>query len=439
MPNQKIFCNSPWYDLHIYWDGGLGFCCYACHRVYSAAEESQYNIKNMSIREWYDSKPMRQSRLMMFGNQPNSMCQNCYAEEKVSGISHRSNLNLKSVIFVNENFVDSYQQSPGRQKFEFSRLNSGAFDGLPVALHIDLGNFCNLACKMCSASASSKIAVQEVKWGIQESKKYVGTDWTQDQLVWERFLREVAAIPNLKNIHFMGGETLLTRRFDEFVNYMIEQGRFDINFSFVTNGTVFNEPLMEKLSKFNRVGIEVSLETLTPHNSYQRQGTDNELVLKNIQRYLQYRNHTSVSFTVRPAISLLTIGYYDTLLRYCFDNNIIVNSLMVTNPKYLDVVNLPNEVKQQYKEKFLKLEHDLNLTQYNHRRSFNRNVVENVALMIKKDVAQCLNLLSMPSPTDADAQLKRMVDHCRRWDQVYKYNALDLYPELAEVFVRHGY
>lgn len=439
MPNQKIFCNSPWYELNIYWDGGFGFCCAARHRVYTEQQEPYYNIKNMSIREWYNSEPMRQSRMMMFGDQPNSMCQGCYKDEHFSGVSRRYDSNLKSVIFINENFKESYQQSPGFKKFESSRLSHGDFDQLPIDLHIDLGNFCNLACKMCCASASSKIAVQEVKWGIKESQRFVGTDWTRDQATWNRFLSEVVSIPKLKNIHFMGGETLLTSRFEEVVDYMIQHDRFDLNFSFVTNGTVFNDSLMKKLTKFKRVGIEVSIETVTPHNSYQRQGTDTEEVLKNIERYLQYSNNKSITVTARPALSLLTIGNYDSLLRYCIEKNILIKSLLVSTPAYLDVANLPADVKQQYKMKYYQLEKELELLPDSLPISYNRSDAGNIDLTIQQEIKRCINLLESPTPADVEQKLKQMVEHCRRWDLVYNYNALDFYPELAEIFVRYGY
>ena len=42
---------------------------------------------------------------------------------------------------------------------------------------------------------------------------------------------------------------------------------------------------INKLKKFNRVGIEVSIETLTEHNTYQRQGTDTSVVLENLEKY----------------------------------------------------------------------------------------------------------------------------------------------------------
>jgi hypothetical protein len=52
--------------------------------------------------------------------------------------------------------------------------------------------------------------------------------------------------------------------------------------------------------------------------------------------------------TARPAVSALTIGNYHTLLRYCLDNKIIVKSLNVTTPVFLDPLVLPLAVRSQY-------------------------------------------------------------------------------------------
>ena len=89
IPNSKIFCNAPWYELQIYHDGGLGFCCQESHKLYDDAQNDHYNIKNMSIREWMDSAPMRAARLGMFGADANSFCSRCYAEETTGGTSRR--------------------------------------------------------------------------------------------------------------------------------------------------------------------------------------------------------------------------------------------------------------------------------------------------------------------------------------------------------------
>lgn len=393
----------------------------------------------MTIAEWFNSEPMRQARLAMFSSTPNSICSRCYYEQEVSGTSRRHNCNQKSVIFTKTNFLNSYDQSPGHNKFESSKNNNGDYDGMPIDLHIDLGNYCNLACKMCRPQASSTIAAQEVKWGNQDAKQYVGSDWTRDDVVWHRVLNELAGIDNLNNIHFMGGETLLTKRFEDFVDYMIDRGRTDLNFSFVTNGTSFNEKLINKLKKFKRVGIEVSIETVTEHNSYQRQGTDTPQVIKNLERYLSHCNGSNITLTARPAISALTIGNYYSLLKYCLDHKIIVKSLNVTRPIFLNPEILPAGVRNQYINNYKNLIQEYNLTNVDCAVDYNESDVNQLPRIILSEINQCLYLLTKDQMSNSDQHLKDMVAWCRRWDNVYGYDARTLYPELIDILDQHGY
>ena len=344
MPNKNIFCNTPWYELHIYWDGSLGICCQESHKLYSP-NDKQYNISTMSINEWFNSEPVQKFRKQILGDNTLSQCSRCYLEEAHGGNSRRLKSNQKSVIFTKTAFNDSFNQSPGYQHFSNIKTNTH-----PIDIHIDLGNFCNLACKMCNAESSSTIASQQVRWGIESSRQYLGTDWTKNTEVWNNFKKQLLDIPNLNNIHFMGGETLLTRRFDDLVDTLIEHNRFEVCFSFVTNGTVFREELMNKLRHFKRVGIEISIETIDEHNAYQRQGTDTALVLENIKKYQQWCNNSSITVALRPAPSVLSVGYYTELLQYALDNQFVVKSLLCYTPRYLSIEILPKEIKSKYQK-----------------------------------------------------------------------------------------
>ena len=435
MSDKNIFCNVPWYDLHIYWDGSFGICCSEDHKLY-ADNRHEYNIACMSIRDWYNSAPVRKFRLDIQGDQQLSPCRGCYLEEQHGGSSRRIKENQKSAIFT-QAFEHSVEQSPGHQYFEHSIQHDGHTNTMPIDLHVNLGNFCNLACKMCSHDASSKIASQEVKWGIVDSKKYLGVDWTKDQTVWDHFMQQLLDIKGLNNIHFMGGETLLTNRFEDLVDTMIAHEKFDLCFSFVTNGTVFKPDLLDKLKRFKRVGIEVSIETLTNHNSYQRQGTDTALVLHNIDRYLEWCNGSSVTVTLRPAPSSLTIGYYHTLLEYAIEKQLTVKSNLCYEPGFLYAVNLPDTVKHQYAQNYIKLISQLQ--QVVTAVDFNASDPNNCLISIKQEAEMCLQLLQEPTPADSEQQLQAMVQHCRKWDQVYQLDARELYPELSEVWSRYAY
>lgn len=434
LPNDKIFCNTPWYEAHIYWDGSLGICCQESRKLY---DNNEYNIKNITLKEWFNSAPVRELRVNILKDRFLDVCSRCYHEEQMGGSSRRIRANQKSVIFTKTAFLDSYTQSPGHKHFEHSLHNEGWTTTHPIDLHIDLGNYCNLACKMCGPTASSTIATQRVKWGYEEDRHYLGNDWTKDTKIWQRFLNELLEIPKLKNIHFMGGETLLTNRMEELVDFMIAHDRYDLSFSFVTNGTVFNERLINKLKLFARTGIEVSIETATNHNDYIRQGTNTSEVLQNIQKYKHLCDNSSVSVTVRPAISLLSIGHYHTLLTYCLEHQLLVKSLMVTYPLHLDVKLLPYEIKQQYKVHYQKLFDKMcNIKTEN---DFNESDPTCYDKIIKLQALQCLNLLDQPTPPDSQKYLKNLINECKKWDSVYKLNARTLYPELSSIFDQYEY
>jgi hypothetical protein len=431
VPDQKIFCNSPWYELHIYWDGSLGICCQEDHRLYSS--DQPYNIATTSIKEWYNSVPVREFRQALLGTSLVSACTSCYHDEASGANSRRIRSNQKSVIFTRSAFEQSFKQSPGHQHFQNS-VDNGYSATLPVDLHIDLGNYCNLACKMCNAQASSTIAVQQVKWGIESSKQYVGSNWTKDHEVWDNFLQQLLDLPGLNNIHFMGGETLLTDRFEQLVDFFIKHQRFEVCFSFVTNGTVFKPNILHKLKQFRRVGIEVSIETVDEHNAYQRQGTDTTVVLSNIQQYQQHCNDTNITVSLRPAPSALTMGYYVGLLKYALEHKLIIKSNQVYKPKFLNVSVLPRAVKNLYidqYQKFLDELPDNTVTQ-----DYNASDPNNYVAVIQEHANACIRAMQAPDQTHL---LPELVAHCQQWDQVYKYNAWELYPEWQDFLEQHGY
>jgi hypothetical protein len=290
---------------------------------------------------------------------------------------------------------------------------------------------------MCNPQASSTIASQQVKWGMESSRQYLGSDWTRDTKVWSRFKQQLLEIPELNNIHFMGGETLLTDRFEDLVDTMLAAGRTELCFSFVSNGTVYKPALVEKLRNFRRVGFEVSIESLTAHNAYQRQGTDTQLVLDNIQRYLEMCNGTSITMSLRPAPSALTLGTYTTLLEYALEQQLIVKCNLCTHPRFLAAEILPSSVKSLYLARY---DHLLNtLSDVTIGTDYNASDPNNYRSVIREQVEMCRDILSTPTPSDAEEQQQALVQHCSRWDQVYGLNARELYPEWTSILDRYGY
>jgi MoaA/NifB/PqqE/SkfB family radical SAM enzyme len=425
MVNPNIFCNTPWYEAQIYWDGSLGICCQESRRL---SDDPQYNIRNMSLTEWFNSEPVRQLRKEMFKDTGTDVCKRCYHETEHSGTSRRHRSNQKSVIFTKQAFTESFEQSPGHDHFMFSKGMDGLTNTLPIDLHIDLGNHCNLACKMCSPEASTRIATQYVKWGLP-AHQYLGVDWTKDDQVWNRFLTELVSIPKLKNIHFMGGETLLSPRLEQLVDHMILHSRFDVSFSFVTNGTVYRPELIEKLKQFPRVGIEISIETATQHNDYIRQGSKIKEVLANIKKYKQLCTD-KVSVTLRPAISALSIGYYHTLLNFALEEQLLIKSLIVTNPDYLNPNVLPGRVRDQYTESYVKLLDQLQAVNIDV--DYNESNPGNYQHTVKQQAQQVIQLLCSQN---SKAGLEELAIRCQQWDKEFGFDLIELYPEFLNEII----
>jgi len=267
----------------------------------------------------------------------------------------------------------------------------------------------------------------------------VAQDWTADPMVWARFREELVSIPKLKNIHFMGGETMIQPRFHDLIDFLITNSRTDVCMSFVTNGTTFDKKLIEKLKKFPRVGLEISIETLDALNEYTRQGTDNSVVLDNIEKYIGECNGTTITVTLRPAPGLLTVRSYWQVIDLALQKGLLIKSNLCTDPDFLDIPTLPAHIRNDYKLPYQDLLDHHDLDDADVASDYNESDPNNYRRVAKNQILQTLAILDLPVPLDQDRRLADLVLHLDRWDRVFGFDARKLYPELTDILDRHGY
>lgn len=437
MSNKNIFCNVPWTNLHIYWDGSYGMCCSESGKPYSESDK-QYNIANMSIPEWFDSEPMRNVRLKMFGDdQLIKTCRWCYVEESVNYESRRIKENFKSVIFTERGFDRSYQQSPTYKIFESSRQN-GSTDIVPIDWHVDLGNECNLACKMCSPRASSKIAAQYRQWSIVSADQSIFTNWTTNDASWQQFLDGILQTPNLNRLHFMGGEPLLNKRFEELLDFLLLNKK-DISVSFVTNGTIYKQSIIDKLLQFKSSDVEISIESFDRTNDYIRQGSTIEQLIENIKKI---NNQTTDNFklVIRSVPQLLNVNSYYNLIEWCLEHRVPLQGIPLKKPTHLQINVLPWHIRQQLVEKYQITKNKLEqlVSEKFNLLTTGRNP-SNLEQQLLRETDSIIGLLSASCDSDVDSQRKQLADWLSRWDREYNLNALEYYPEYADFFTDIGY
>lgn len=287
----------------------------------------------MSIPEWIDSEHQLTARSNKLSDVKDPLCVMCYREEETGSSSKRIRENLK------------YGGSPIHFRTTKPLINS---------FHISLGNECNLACRMCGPFYSSKLAVQGIKAGTWQGSARL--NWTDNQQAWDHVVDYMCNSSDLKFVHLIGGEPLLTPRFEELLDKLIAANKTDIYLGFTTNGTVFNERLLQKLNVFRHVDIGISIECMGGLNDAIRQGSSTQIVLDNIDLYIKHRRQGHVYVTVRPVPSALSVHKLDSLFKWCISRELDVMTNMLVRPEYQQIHQLPEDIKQRLLVQYSKWE-----------------------------------------------------------------------------------
>jgi sulfatase maturation enzyme AslB (radical SAM superfamily) len=428
MPDQQIFCSVPWTNTHIYWDGSFGLCC--SEREQPHTDPIKYNIKNMTVGQWYNSVPMQAKRQAIHGAESINGCRDCYKEEAHGHESRRIRENFKTVIFTEQAFDRSYQQSPMRDAF------ATVTDRQPVDWHIDLGNECNLACKMCYPRASSKISSIYQKWQLIDAT--ANRNWTADDQAWESFKTSILETKHLNRLHFMGGEPMLSKRFIELLDFLIAQGRTNISVSFVSNGTMVYNEIVARLKQFRSCDIEISIESIKDNNHYIRQGSLTADVKRTILELAQHQSDT-FNIVLRTVPQLLSINNYDELIRWALQHKLAIQSIPLTEPDYLQISVLPLEIRTRLMSKYTELLAQLNELVPNRIGLTTGRNTANIESMLARHTETVINMLSAPEPDNAADLRQQLTQWLTRWDREFGLDARQFYPEYTEFLTQYGY
>lgn len=437
MANPKIFCNVPWFEIHINQDGSYDLC--GCMNTLIAGTEQAkvWNIQNYDIDQYWQSTRMRQERLQKLSDTPNPACEPCRFNQELGNQSKRIKENLKSVIFSDHNFAKSFEQSPHRAIFEATNHSSGMTTTKPVSYHVSLGNDCNLGCIMCSPHSSYKLAqdYKKLNW-ILEAKR---ENWTDNDELWNNFCQKLLDTKNLLSFHVVGGEPTITKRFYELIDMFVDNNFTDFSFSFTTNGMQDISQLWPKFAKFNRVEIGISIETLSQSNDYIRYGSKIDILKANIEKFVA-QAPANVDFVIRTVPTFLTITEYRHLIDYCLAKNLLLNSYFITTRDWQAIEILPDDVRQKLKAEFTeqlatyeqKLDPDLvRLNNFRNKTQVLDNLIQ--------EIKACIKSLDRPRNPDIEALRYQATKKLKQLDELRGNSVINSFPVLAEFFKHYDY
>lgn len=264
--------------------------------------------------------------------------------------NHELMTNLRSSMLANET-LDGCSECYSREAggYESMRQFFNREYGRPTDAHLrylefNIGNLCNLKCRMCNSFSSSKWIADELALGIEPTQlvrpdvKCIGTD-----------------VSRLDKIRFVGGEPSLEQPTMAALLDQIEReagGLSHLEVRVTTNCVeLLDGGMLDRLAKCKTVEMQCSIDGVGPVNDYQRTGAEWDPLLDNL---CWYQTSLPSNFDLAMLTSWSIINCYhavdfmafvlDKLQRYSIWGH------PVRKPEYLDMRNLPRGIKDGIRE-----------------------------------------------------------------------------------------
>jgi hypothetical protein len=335
MSLKDTFCPSPWFHMRINNRGHYEFCRWA---VKTKERNETPNITEVDPETFFRDN-MKSIRSCIVNGDVINECAECMLVDKHKKVSGRQRQLLKIGVQIN-NFEKSLLSSAWIDQFK----PDGSTDLLPVDWQIDLGNFCNASCIFCTPVSSSKIASEWKKLGF--IKTLPENSWCDDEKSLSTFIDLLIKTPNLRYLHFIGGETLITPAYKKILEALVKAGQKNLTIGFTTNLTVWDESIINLMSKFDNINVGLSIETLHPVNDYVRYPSKIKEVKSTLDKWVEVVSKYNWLAQIRITPTVFTVGYLDSIYDYALTNNLSVESCNFLNePAYMRPSVLPESLR----------------------------------------------------------------------------------------------
>ena len=321
------FCIYPWINLRISTVGDISPCCMFSEQI--------DNLNQTTIKEVYQDQVMRKLRQSFLSGEYPSQCSSCWKEEAAGKSSMRQRAKYK--------FKEIYYRLD-YQKEDINNLQ--LFD-------LNLGNACNLGCKICNNASSSTIAEQELAAGnistveFQSLKKSV--KWADSKEFWDQLLE---VVQNIKYLDLYGGEPLMSKMHFKFLQRLIELDvAKNIKIDYNSNGTIYSEQFFNLWQHFKEIKISFSIDDIGDRFEQQRVGAKWDSVCENIIKYNARRSKKFIT-EVYPTINIQNVYWLPELLDWISTQDFDHTAFNILhNPDSYNILSLSPQAKLAVIEK----------------------------------------------------------------------------------------
>ena len=268
-------------------------------------------------------------------------CHRCWDEEHNGGQSER----LRAFVEIPQDRFEAFVENQTINEFEF---------------RVKFSNFCGLACRSCAAEESSTFA----KITNTHVDELFEIDISTHDAHWQFIITRIPELVKKAEhffVHFIGGETLIQPGMIKLLTWLVRTKlAANINVRLTTAMTVVpSTELMDLLSKFRSVNINLSIDSVGENYQYVRWPARFAKVESNLETLIEYNAPLTIKkgrkirvpkwkCAISPVFSLNNIFYINDWLDYWHQwyqqhgivfHNYVANMTMQTN--HLDIQALP--------------------------------------------------------------------------------------------------
>ena len=315
-----------------------------------------YTLNEVSLEDHWNSYGIRQIRKKMLNGEKVKVCGHCYYQESIGMASYRQRFNKEwlSPLDKREDILNRVRKS---------RTNGYRVEEPPIYLDIRPGNLCNLKCRMCCPSSSSKI-YQEQQEILKENRKeftpLINTDdfqqdeksfnsWYKNSKIWKSIYKWSKGV---QKIYFTGGEPTLIKENWDLIEYLTNKGYSkNIDLLFNINCTYAPSKLLDTFNNFLSIHINFSVDGFKEIQEYIRYPSNWKVTESNIIKILKHRrNNTSFYFT--PVVQIYNVLDLHKLLVYINKLSqkygiINIDIMMCIGHNFLKIESLPKTIKKK--------------------------------------------------------------------------------------------
>ena len=312
---SKVFCDKPFNHNYIHPNGKMRLCCTTVQDLPTDNNYNLFDANTHSVNDYWNSNRMKEIRRKMIAGEKIRDCERCYRQE--------------------EQGAESLRSTQGMNKFIMDTLPDGTYQKSANSMQIQLGNICNLKCKMCSQMYShmhgmetKEIGEQDPKWlhWVKEQGANVN-NWTNELGIKQEWYKNKEfklkmfehISKNIMQLNVIGGEPTLIPEFYELFEYCDQQGTLGSkNVTIVTNLTNTNPRLTKWLPKLKEWTIWASVDGVGERTEYIRYPSNWNKILESLEFYRKLLGDNG-KITLSPAIQLLNIDQLDDIAKWWLD------------------------------------------------------------------------------------------------------------------------